>query len=168
MLKYTQAYTMFKEMIADGRLRRGERMPSIRRAAELYRISRTTVQNAYFNWRRKAIFTPSPKAATLWREVLRHRRLPCPARRCRHHLGWILPATAPICPVFDFSLWQRYIKSALRQRQRLLTYSEPQGEYDLRCALADYVRERRNVVTAPEHIVVAPGCKCCWRSSACC
>ena len=48
MLKYTQAYTMFKEMIADGRLRRGERMPSIRRAAELYRISRTTVQNAYF------------------------------------------------------------------------------------------------------------------------
>ena len=45
MLKYTQAYTMFKEMIADGRLRRGERMPSIRRAAELYRISRTTVQN---------------------------------------------------------------------------------------------------------------------------
>lgn len=48
MLKYTQAYTMFKEMIADGRLRRGERMPSIRRAAELCRISRTTVQNAYF------------------------------------------------------------------------------------------------------------------------
>ena len=58
---------------------------------------------------------------------------------------------------FDFSLWQRYIKSALRQRQRLLTYSEPQGEYDLRCALADYVRERRNVVTAPEHIVVGAG-----------
>ena len=46
MLKYTQAYTMFKEMIADGRLRRGERMPSIRRAAELYRISRTTVGQA--------------------------------------------------------------------------------------------------------------------------
>ena len=45
----------------------------------------------------------------------------------------------------------------MRQRQRLLTYSEPQGEYDLRCALADYVRERRNVVTAPEHIVIGAG-----------
>lgn len=98
MLKYTQAYTMFKEMIADGRLRRGERMPSIRRAAELYRISRTTVQNAYFQLAAEAIFMPSPKAATLWREVLRHRRLPCPARRRRHRLGWISPATAPICP----------------------------------------------------------------------
>lgn len=29
---------------------------------------------------------------------------------------------------FRFDLWQRYIKSALRQSDRLLSYGEPQGE----------------------------------------
>ena len=38
---------------------------------------------------------------------------------------------------FRFDLWQRYIKSALRQSDRLLSYGEPQGEADLRQVLAD-------------------------------
>lgn len=157
MLKYTQAYTMFKEMIADGRLRRGDRMPSIRQAAELYRISRTTVQNAYFQLAAEGYIYAKPQSGYF---VAGGPKAPAPA----------IPPTQEQAPPrldltgnsadlssFDFSLWQRYIKSALRQRRRLLTYSEPQGEYDLRCALADYVRERRNVVTTPEHIVVGAG-----------
>lgn len=29
---------------------------------------------------------------------------------------------------FQFDLWRRYVKSALRQDERLLSYGEPQGE----------------------------------------
>lgn len=39
---------------------------------------------------------------------------------------------------FRFDLWQRYIKSALRQDNRMLSYGEPQGEKDLREVLSDY------------------------------
>lgn len=154
MLKYTQAYTMFKEMIADGRLRRGERMPSIRRAAELYRISRTTVQNAYFQLAAEGYIYAKPQSGYFVAGGPKAPAAPMPRPQVQTPPRLDLTGNSADLSSFDFSLWQRYIKSALRQRQRLLTYSEPQGEYDLRCALADYVRERRNVVTAPEHIVV--------------
>lgn len=157
MLKYTQAYTMFKDMIADGRLRRGDRMPSIRRAAELYRISRTTVQNAYFQLAAEGYIYAKPQSGyfVAGGPNTALPRLPLP--QAEAPLRFDLTGNSADLTSFDFSLWQRYIKSALRQRQRLLTYSQPQGEYDLRCALADYVRERRNVVTTPEHIVVGAG-----------
>ena len=58
---------------------------------------------------------------------------------------------------FRFDLWRRYIKSALRQDERLLSYGEPQGEADLRDTLADYVRERRNVLCSGEDIVIGAG-----------
>ena len=157
MLKYTQAYTMFKEMIADGRLRRGERMPSIRRAAELYRISRTTVQNAYFQLAAEGYIYAKPQSGYFVAGGPKAPATPMPRPQVQTPPRLDLTGNSADLSSFDFSLWQRYIKSALRQRQRLLTYSEPQGEYDLRCALADYVRERRNVVTAPEHIVVGAG-----------
>ena len=157
MLKYTQAYTMFKEMIADGRLRRGERMPSIRRAAELYWISRTTVQNAYFQLAAEGYIYAKPQSGYFVAGGPKAPATPMPRPQVQAPPRLDLTGNSADLSSFDFSLWQRYIKSALRQRQRLLTYSEPQGEYDLRRALADYVRERRNVVTAPEHIVVGAG-----------
>ena len=157
MLKYTQAYTKFKEMIADGRLRRGDRMPSIRQAAELYRISRTTVQNAYFQLAAEGYIYAKPQSGYFVAGGPKAPAAPVPRPRVQAPPRLDLTGNSADLSSFDFSLWQRYIKSALRQRQRLLTYSEPQGEYDLRCALADYVRERRNVVTTPEHIVVGAG-----------
>lgn len=58
---------------------------------------------------------------------------------------------------FRFELWRRYIKSALRQDERLLSYGEPQGEYDLREVLCRYLQNNRNVVCTPEHIVIGAG-----------
>ena len=58
---------------------------------------------------------------------------------------------------FRFDLWQRYLKSALRQSERLLSYGEPQGEADLRQVLADYIRQRRNVNCSADDIVIGAG-----------
>ena len=48
MKKYTKLYNTVKEMILTGELQPGDKVPSIRKAAEIYGISLTTVQNAYF------------------------------------------------------------------------------------------------------------------------
>lgn len=157
MLKYTQTYRMFKEMITDGRLRRGDRMPSIRQAAALYRISRTTVQNAYFQLAAEGYIYAKPQSGYFVAGGPKAAAPALPRQQVQAPPRLDLTGNSADLSSFDFTLWQRYIKSALRQRKRLLTYSEPQGEYDLRCALADYVRQRRNVVTAPEHIVVGAG-----------
>lgn len=58
---------------------------------------------------------------------------------------------------FDFTLWRRYIKSALRQDERLLSYGEAQGERELREALCKYITEHRNAVCSPDNIVIGAG-----------
>ena len=58
---------------------------------------------------------------------------------------------------FRFDLWQRYLKSALRQNDRLLSYGEPQGEADFRQVLSDYVRQGRNITCSPDDIVIGAG-----------
>ena len=48
MKKYLELYEYYKERILDGQLRHGDRLPSIREAAAIHGVSRTTVENAYF------------------------------------------------------------------------------------------------------------------------
>lgn len=157
MKKYMQTYMLFKEMIAQGQLTKGERMPSIRQAADLYRISRTTVQNAYFQLAAEGYIYAKPQSGYFVSGVSPKSRQAQPVLKNRQALRFDLTGTSADKTSFDFSLWQRYIKSALRQKERLLTYSETQGEQDLRAALADYVRERRNVITSPDRIVIGAG-----------
>lgn len=54
-------------------------------------------------------------------------------------------------------LWRRYMKSALRQEERLLSYASNQGEWELRQEIAAYVRKRRNILCSPEDIVIGAG-----------
>ena len=58
---------------------------------------------------------------------------------------------------FDVALWHRYINAALRQKERLCSYSEPQGEEDLREAIAGYIRGKRNVIADRDQIVIGAG-----------
>ena len=58
---------------------------------------------------------------------------------------------------FQFDLWRRYVKSALRQDERLLSYGEPQGEREFREALCAYLGRHRNVICTPDSIVVGAG-----------
>ncbi len=58
---------------------------------------------------------------------------------------------------FNMDIWRRYVKSALRQTEKLLFYGESQGEYDLRKEFAKYARETRNCICTEENIVIGAG-----------
>ena len=49
------------------------------------------------------------------------------------------------------------MKAALRQNQKLLSYSEPQGETELREAISEYILKKRNVAASPDRIVIGAG-----------
>ena len=49
------------------------------------------------------------------------------------------------------------MKNALRQDEKLLSYGEAQGEYELRDVLSDYIRDKRNVISSPNRIVIGAG-----------
>ncbi|MDE6469945.1 MAG: PLP-dependent aminotransferase family protein [Eubacterium sp.] len=156
MKKYIQLYNKIKNMIIRGELKNGDKIPSVRKAAEIYNVSITTVQNAYFDLCADGFIIAQNKSGYFVSEI--RNSLPSKSIEIeRSNIEFDLTGGTADADSFDFTLWQRYIKSALRQSERLLSYSEPKGEYDLRCAVAEYIKEKRNVITSPDRIIIGAG-----------
>lgn len=155
---YLQVYHYYKDLIMSRRLKPGNKMPSLRKCAQELGLSRTTIENAYLQLAAEGYIISKAQSGYYVTDIAEK----------THEEKRVLASKEPLClydlsssgvdkESFRFDLWQRYLKSALRQNDRLLSYGEPQGEADLRQALCDYVREKRNIVCSPEDIVVAAG-----------
>ena len=155
---YLQVYEHYKNLIMERRIPAGSRMPSLRKCSAELKLSRTTIENAYLQLAADGyivaraqsgyyvtnIAEQKPVSTTSW-----HANLPS--------IQYDFASNGVDHESFRFDLWQRYIKSALRQSDRLLSYGEPQGEADLRQVPADYIRQRRNVNCSADDIEIAPG-----------
>lgn len=156
MKKYTQLYNTIRDMIISGELSGGDRVMSVRKAAQVYGVSITTVQNAYFDLCADGYIIAQDKSGYFVSDIARSR----PEEKYdteENKIKYDLTGGKADEDCFDFTLWQRYIKSALRQKDRLLSYSQPKGEYDLRCAIAEYIKEKRNVIAPPDRIIIGAG-----------
>lgn len=156
MKKYTQIYNIIKDMIISGELQAGDKIPSVRKAAVNYNVSVTTVQTAYFELCADGYIISRDKSGYFVSGIV-HSHTEEEEANAESNTIYDLSGGTADKESFDFSLWQKYIKSALRQKERLLSYSQPKGEYDLRCAIAQYIKERRNVITSPDRIIVGAG-----------
>ena len=160
---YLRVYHYYRELIRQGRMTEGSRLPSIRQCAAQLQISRTTVESAYLQLAADGYVIARPQSgyyvtgrhtgenndAAVWQEEPETLRI-----RYDFSSGSVDRES------FDFGIWRRYIKSALRQDERLLSYGEPQGERELREALAGYLAQTRNVICRPDQIVVGAGTQC--------
>lgn len=156
MKKYTRIYNIIKDMILSGELMPGEKIPSVRKAAESYRVSLTTVQSAYFELCADGYIIAQSKSGYFVSDNVHSH----PAEEqvdVQSNIIYDLSGGLADEESFDFLLWKKYIKSALRQSERLLSYSQPKGEYDLRCAISQYIKEKRNVITSPDRIIIGAG-----------
>ncbi len=156
MKKYSKLYNDIKEQIVTGQLSHGDKIPSVRDAAAIYSVSTTTVQNAYFELCADGYIVSKEKSGYF--VSIFNKENQCPnieENEVKIEYNFCGESADP--ESFDVSLWQRYIKNALRQKERLLTYSQTQGEYDLRCAISKYIREKRNVTASPDRIVIGAG-----------
>lgn len=155
---YLQVYEHYKEEILTQRLSPGTKMPSLRRCSQELGISRTTVESAYLQLAADGYLISRPQSGYYVTEIARNhpRTAPAPAQR-EPPVLYNFAGSGVDRESFSFNTWRRYIKSALRQNERLLSYGEPQGEADLRQALCDYIREKRNVICSPDDIVVGAG-----------
>ena len=155
---YLQVYDHYKNLIMEHRLPAGSRMPSLRKCAAELKLSRTTIENAYLQLAadgyiiaraQSGYYVTDIAAQDPVSPVSRHANLP--------PVKYDFASNGVDHESFRFDLWQRYLKSALRQSERLLSYGEPQGEADLRQVLADYIRQRRNVNCSADDIVIGAG-----------
>lgn len=157
---YIQVYEYYKKQILDGRLPAGSRLPSLRKCTSELSISRTTAEAAYLQLAADGYVIAKPQSGYFVTY----------SPRQSTNLPSIKASAESISAVsYDFSsnrvdrdsfsiqTWRRYLKSALRQKDRLLSYGEPQGESDLRLAICEYVREKRNIICSPDDILIGSG-----------
>ena len=156
---YLEVFHYYRELIMEKKLPPGSRMPSLRKCSQELKLSRTTIENAYLQLAAEGYIISKAQSGyyvtdiadrqhTSVRKTEKHAQTPC---------RFDFASSGVDRESFRFDLWRRYIKSALRQDERLLSYGEPQGEADLRDTLADYMRERRNVLCSGEDIVIGAG-----------
>ena len=157
-LLYLSVYRYYKDLILQGDLPAGSKMPSLRKCAEELHLSRTTIENAYLQLAADGYIIAKTQSGYYVTEMA-SRPIPSQKKQIqkKNQVLYDLSSSGVDRESFRFDLWQRYIKSALRQTDRLLSYGEPQGEADFREALCEYIREHRNIHCSPEDIVVGAG-----------
>lgn len=159
--RYLQVYDYYRELITTGRLMEGTKMPSIRRCAQQLGLSRTTIETAYLCLAADGYIIARPQSGYYVTKRMTKTALvnasSCTTLSTDHSIQYNFTSNNVDADSFDFSLWRRYIKSTLRQDGRMLTYGEPQGEYELRETLCHYVTNKRNAVCHPENIVIGAG-----------
>ncbi len=161
--RYLQVYDYYKDLIVTGRLMPGTKMPSIRRGAVQLGLSRTTIETAYLCLAADGYIISRPQSGYYVTDR------PATMAACQSipdtqsgaadktEIQYNFTSNNVDADSFDFNLWRRYIKSTLRQDGRMLTYGEPQGEYELREVICRYVVSKRNAVCRPENIIVGAG-----------
>lgn len=158
MKKYLEIYNYFKNQIEQKQLIEGTKMTSIRKCCEIFSCSKTTVQSAYFELAANGYIISQPKSGYYVSSIkVAERNVVVDNKKQRSEILYDFNSNNADKESFDFELWRRYIKSALRQDDKLLSYSEPQGEEELRNALADYIMKKRNVITSADRIIVGAG-----------
>ncbi|MEE1018184.1 MAG: GntR family transcriptional regulator, partial [Acutalibacteraceae bacterium] len=156
--KYLDIYNRYKNLILNGKMKSGARLPSIRACAEENSVSRTTVQTAYDCLAADGCIIAKPQSGYFAADIALQKTVRTPHKSTSYSKPkFDLASERADSESFDFALWQQYIKSALRNSERLTTYGEPQGEYDLRCAVCDYLQKSRSAVCSPESIVIGAG-----------
>lgn len=155
---YLSVYQYYKDAILSGRLTFGSQMPSLRRCAKELQISRTTVESAYLALAAEGYIISRPQSGYYVTDIAsRQMSAPKKPQSKASFIRFDFSSSGSDKDSFRFDIWRRYIKSALRQDERLLEYGEPQGEKELREILADYVREHRNVMCNADDIVIGAG-----------
>lgn len=157
MKKYEEIYHYYKQKIVQAQLPSGSRLPSVRETAAAFGVSITTVTTAYNTLAADGYILARPKSGCY---VSYKKTPPAPAQTVKlpkENVRFDFKSGSADPDSFDLGLWRRYIKNALKDDARLLSYGETQGEYELREALSDYIMKRRALPAPPERIVIGAG-----------
>lgn len=157
---YMQIYDYYKNLIEDGKLTEGIKLPSIRRCAEERNVSKTTVESAFMCLCDDGYIMPKSQSGyyVSKRGVSPKTSIPKEIKKdSENEIVYDFSSSGVDSESFNMDIWRRYVKSALRQTEKLLFYGEPQGEMELRREIAKYVQETRNCVCNEENIVIGAG-----------
>jgi GntR family transcriptional regulator / MocR family aminotransferase len=180
-----QVYAFFRDAIAEGRLRPGQRLPSTRGLARETRLGRNTIAIAFDRLLAEGYVETRSGVGTVVAEDLAD--LPMGAPRVKQDAldieGSVLPEPSgrarsmealplseqtavpillnpgyPALEAFPYSIWARLASRFWRSEPaHLLGYQDPQGYLPLREAISEYLRVARGISATPDRILVTSG-----------
>lgn len=167
---YMQLYRRYREAIAAGKLKPGDRVPSVRSLASELNLARGTIEMAYqmlvsegyFLARGAAGTVVSPRLANLTEPA--RTKVPGPAVRAPLPFGAAAGEALPFqlgLPALDAFPRKTWARLAGRNARALdtvaMTYPDPAGYVPLRRAIATYLGISRGIVCTHEQIFVTTG-----------
>ncbi len=160
MPKYVRLYFCIRREIEKGNIEPSFKLPSIRCVAKELSLSTTTVENAYNQLLVEGYIYSIPQkgyyAAQLDKTffdinkpVSKEKEFIEPSRMNTEYIDTTL---------FNFHEWRKlYAQVVADFPQLFFQDGDPQGEFELRKALSDYVYQARGVECNPNQIVVGAG-----------
>lgn len=168
---YRQLYQRFRESIADGRLRPGDRVPAVRALAAELNLARGTVEAAYQLLIGEGYLIARGAAGTIVTPQLApvsssmHRAPVTSTAYQATHFGTLplaLQMGLPALDAFPRKLWTRLAGRQLRQAGlEGLVYPDSRGYAPLRTAIASYLGISRGITCQPDQIFVCAGYRAC-------
>jgi len=168
---YRQIYLRFRQSIADGHLKPGDRVPSVRALAAELNLARGTVETAYQLLISEGYLLARGPAGTVVSQLVDAVAGAPPTRPAREPQPAVVhPGTAslplqmgmPALDAFPRKLWNRLASRTLRQGGLdALNYPDSHGDLALRTALAGYLGISRGINCLPEQIFICAGYRGC-------
>jgi GntR family transcriptional regulator/MocR family aminotransferase len=166
---YLQLYRRYREAISEGKLRPGDRVPSVRSLASELNVARGTVEAAYQMLVSEGYFVARGAAGTVVSPRLEH--LAGPGQTPPAHVasapssarmasGAALPFQLglPALDAFPRKAWARLAGRSLRTLETVaMTYPDPAGYEPLRRAIATYLGISRGITCTHDQVFVTSG-----------
>lgn len=161
---YVQIYQQIKQQIRNGTLPENYRLPSKRQLASQMQISVNTVSAAYSQLVSEGFLAAKPQKGFFvchLDELIQAEALEEPAS--------LMQTSAASCLIdfsindvardkFPFQTWRKAMNKCFNEYDPgLLTSTPPQGDYNLRQAIARYVYQARGVNCTAEQIIIGAG-----------
>lgn len=156
---YMQVYDYYRGLIESGKIHNGEKISSIRRSAAQFSVSKTTIEQAYMCLCDDGYLEPKSQSGYYVSRRAEQKKSDGEKKplALENKVLFDFASSGVDSESFDLSLWRRYVKSALRQTERLLGYGEPQGESELREEIALFAKQNRNCVCDSSNIIIGAG-----------
>ncbi|CAK9889437.1 MULTISPECIES: PLP-dependent aminotransferase family protein [Pseudomonas] len=168
---YRQIYLRFRDAISAGRLKPGERLPSVRALAAELNLARGTVEAAYQMLGGEGYVQSRGPAGTVVTPLLSATAIDAGAPglerppltpRAQTSVPMPLQIGLPALDAFPRKLWTRLVARTLRQSGlEGLAYPDPQGHLALRHALAGYLAVSRGITCTAQQIFICAGYRAC-------
>lgn len=169
---YYQLYECIKEEIISGNIKSDEKLPSLRKLSKHLQLSRNTIEAAYEQLYAEGYVKRIPKVGYIVEDIKTDLLI---APQVLSDINQIEESSKQNKKFkYDFAprymdktcyntkTWKNVINSIINKEfEKLLSYGDPQGEYELRLELAKYVYENRGVHCTPDQIVVGAGTQYC-------